>query len=136
MMRCHAGWSGTSVIGAVAAALGLVAMMLVSLAFAVPSSARGSSQPEALPSDAVARVGSRLILKADFDHWLAIAAATGHEPVPGPDSPRYPALRVQAMWLIGYVWVQEEAAERHISVSAATVRRAFRRQKRELFATE
>ena len=89
---------------------------------------------EPLPSRAVARIGTRLVAKRSVDHWFRVVAA-GRRSRPG--SPRRARLRREAMkFLIQGVWVAHEAREHGIAVSRRTVRRSFRRQKRQTFRSE
>src|SRR4051794_13918857 len=112
-----------------------VLALLVALSLLIAAGARGQDPPpESLPSDTVATVDSEPILKADFDHWLVIAAAASDAPVPNPGTNLYATLRDQVVpLLISFAWIEGEAADRSIALSDRAVRREFRRQKREAF---
>jgi hypothetical protein len=87
-------------------------------------------------SPAVATVeGSGEITRAQFDHWMVIAARSdGLRRVPPRGTRRHRALRDQVMQLlIQELWVRGEAARRGIVVTDAQVRRAFLRQRRRSF---
>jgi SurA-like protein len=102
---------------------------------------RKAEPPRTVPPDAVALVGEQPISRADFDRWLAIAAAE-HDPgsdrgTPAPGDAGYTALRDQAMtFLISAAWIEQEAAERGIRVEEAEVRRRFEEQKEDSFPGE
>ncbi|MDX6667198.1 MAG: foldase protein PrsA [Solirubrobacteraceae bacterium] len=84
----------------------------------------GNENP--LPAGALARVTPRLISQQLFDHWYRIALK-GNDGNP----------RAETMgFLIQSVWIQLEAADHGLGVSRRTVRREFRKQKKEAFPTE
>jgi hypothetical protein len=91
-----------------------------------------------LPADTIARVQDRTILKADFEHQLAIAnAMAGGGELPAPGSKDYKQLSEQVVQLlVSFEWIRGEARERGIFVSKAAVRAELRRLKRQSFPTE
>ena len=91
-----------------------------------------------LPAGTIARVEDRAILKADFEHWIAVAnSSVGRSELPAPGSDEYQQLSDQVMqFLISFEWIAGEARERGIWFSKAAVRAEFRRQKRQSFETE
>jgi hypothetical protein len=115
----------------------VVVLLLLGSLVAVPASRGQTAPPETLPSDTVARVWATPILKADFDHWMVIAAASSYANVPAPGTRAYTMLRDQVIsLLVASEWVEGESATRHISVSDAAVRGSFTRTKRRSFPRE
>jgi hypothetical protein len=92
--------------------------------------APATAQERPLPDGAVARVGDEHISKREFRHWLRIG-------VRGDEQARRDALRDSTMlYLLHRTWTGQEAAARGIVVRPAQVRRAFERQRREVFPHE
>jgi foldase protein PrsA len=100
-----------------------------------------AERKRALPAGAVALVGAEPVSRADFDHWLEIAAAE-HDPdsdrgTPKPGDKGYAPLRDQTMtFLISAVWIDQEAAAQGVQVSDAEVRESFDQQKMDSFPRE
>ena len=100
-----------------------------------------AAAPAPAASPVVATVGTETVTKAQFDHWLRIAAITraGPEPagrvrIPRRGTRAWRGLRDQVMQLlVQNLWVQGEAALRGITLTGAEVRRAFREQLRQSF---
>jgi foldase protein PrsA len=112
-----------------------IALALVIALLAAPVAA---AQEPPLPSDTVARVGQRAILKADFDHWLLVATASaGQAEPPAAGTKEYAQLRDQVMQLlISFTWIELEARDRGIVISKAKIRASLREQKRQSFPNE
>ncbi len=113
---------------AVPLALALAAIALGALPLAAPAQA---------PSVVATVEGSGEVTRAQFDHWLAIAAKSARlRRVPRPGTARYRDLRSQVMQLlIQNLWVAGEARARGIVVTDADVDRAFREQRAQSFPT-
>jgi hypothetical protein len=103
------------------------------------TAARTATTPvtDPLPSGAVARVGTALITKASYEHWLDIARRAS-----GAGSSSSAAVRrelkkqrnEQVMeFLLTERWLSLEAAERGITVSQSEVEAGFEREKRASF---
>lgn len=103
-----------------------------------------------VPAGAVAEVDDQEITQRQFDKWLNILARAqqqgeqqGQEdrrrsnPVPDRGDPRYPALRDRVMeFLINKIWIEEEAADRDVTVSTRQVDELFTQQKDQSFDSE
>jgi|tagenome__1003787_1003787.scaffolds.fasta_scaffold20756776_4 hypothetical protein len=114
------------------------ALAIAAVVAALGAAGAAHGQGETLPADQVARVADRPIPKTAFDHWMDVAAvAFGRHRVPDPGTDDYLRLSDQVIGvLLGYEWIEQEAAERHIAVPERAVRRSFRRQKRQAFRHE
>jgi hypothetical protein len=109
------------------------ALSLVGLCLLAAPVAAAEEPP--LAADTVARVEDRAILKADYEHWLAIAAAG--EDVPAPGSDEYKELSDDVVrLLISNEWIVRESRERGIFISKAAARAELRRRKRQSFPSE
>jgi SurA N-terminal domain len=101
----------------------------------------GDSRPErqrTVPADAVALVGDQAVSRADFDHWLEIAAeqhdpeSKRHTPEPGDEG--YEAFRDQTMtFLISAAWIEQEAAAQGVQATDEEVGQSFAQQKQDSF---
>jgi peptidylprolyl isomerase len=86
----------------------------------------------------VAAVNGRGIPRAEFDHWLEVYARGQSPPVniPSPGEPAYFAALGQVMgFLLGGAWSEQEAAWRHISVTAAESQAELTKERHTQFKT-
>jgi hypothetical protein len=112
----------------------VASVVVLALLLSAPVAA---AQEPALPPDTIARVEQLAILKADFDHWLTIAAATAKRDLPAPGTPEHRQLSDSVVQLlVSFLWIEGEARERGIVVSEAAVLAAFTRDKRRSFPRE
>jgi hypothetical protein len=89
---------------------------------------------EPTPQQILACVGPEAITGATFSHWLTIAVKSEGRPSKGQPAPTAAqSLKVVMGFLISSDWVIGEARDLKVSVSAADVRRAFEKIKRQAF---
>jgi len=94
------------------------------------------------PPGEVARIEDRPILRSEFRHWLRITDASARKVprcrrLPRRGTQRYERGRDETMaFLISARWIQGEAADRRIRVSAREIRRERNKTKRQAFGTE
>jgi foldase protein PrsA len=104
---------------------------LIALSAALLLAPVAQAQTPPLAPGELARVEDKPILKAEFDHWLVVAALSAGQVEPDPENEQ---LRLQVMQLlISFRWLEGEAARLGIAVSPAAVNREYRRQKRQSF---
>jgi hypothetical protein len=88
------------------------------------------------PDSTVAAVDGRGIPRAEFDHWLAVAAR-GKKPsvaTPSPGESSYNETLVETMgFLLSSAWIEQQAVWSGIAVTPAEVRRQLVKDRREQF---
>src|ERR1700694_1189208 len=93
-----------------------------------PASTPTNSQPgpQPAPGQILVCVGTQAITGAIFSHWLTIAEHAEPLPSKGPSAPGANARRAAVLgFLISSYWLEGEARDMHIRVSAPEVRRSF-----------
>jgi hypothetical protein len=87
----------------------------------------------------VATVNGRGIPRAEFDHWLEVAARGQRPPTatPSPGDPSYISLLGQTMaFLVGSAWVEQEAAWRGIVVTPSELQTELAKDRHHQYKTD
>jgi hypothetical protein len=97
--------------------------------------------PQDLPRGVVAVVGvpasPQTVTRSDFHRALLQAAASAQvKPAPGPGDPKYPELKEAALGeLLDAIWIQGQAEEMGISVTAEEIAAELEKLKKQAFKT-
>jgi hypothetical protein len=101
-----------------------------------PAGAPTGPQPGPQPAaeQILVCVGAQAITGAIYSHWLTVAERAEPLPSNGPSAPGANPRRGEVLaFLISSYWVEGEARDLHIRVSAAEVRRSFDRLRGQAF---
>jgi hypothetical protein len=136
---------------------GPAALLLVALLFSAPLAPRSAANPstangcpppaaggapagsqppapQPAPQQILVCVGAQAITGAIYSHWLTVAERAEPLPSKGPSAPGANARRGEVLaFLISSYWVEGEARDLHIRVSAGEVRRSFDRLRGQAF---